>query len=155
MENQNQVQDQEVRYEKLKEDWEFYQGKVTVYANQFSGILWISDSGLKIDRLDEIINRKYDKVYVEYVKYENGEYVVVTRVFMKHYTMVELGKEENTDKLERVLDEYGMSKYTKKRVLKVVTEAINDGKVRIYIYPNRVTIETPKGEFVDFNYRKA
>ncbi|PMB77630.1 MAG: hypothetical protein C0177_02730 [Fervidicoccus fontis] len=155
MESQTQVQSQEVRYEKLKEGWEFYQGKVTVYANQFSKILWVSNSGIKVSKLDEIINRNYDKVYVEYFTYENGEYVVINRIYSQYYTIVELGKEKNIDKLERVLDEYGVSKYTKKRVLKIVKGAINDGKVRVYVYPNRVTIETPKGEFVDFNYRKA
>ncbi len=150
MENQNQ----EIRHEKLNEGWELYQGKVTIYANQFSNVLWLSNSGLSINQLDEIINRNYDKVYVEYVTYEN-EYVVITHVFKKHYTMVELGKVENINKLEKVLDEYGVSKYTKRRVLKVVKGVINDGKVRIYVYPDRITVETPGGQFIDFKYRKA
>jgi DNA-directed RNA polymerase subunit N (RpoN/RPB10) len=151
MENQNQ----EIRHEKLNDGLELYQGKVTIYANQFSNVLWLSNSGLSINQLDEIINRNYDKVYVEYVTYEKGEYVVITRVFKKYYTMVELAKVENINKLEKVLDEYGVSKYTKRRVLKVVKGVISDGKVRIYVYPNRITVETPRDQFIDFKYRKA
>ncbi len=152
MENQTT---QEIRYEVLNYGWEFYQGRVTVYANQFSKILWFSNSGLKIEQLGGIINRNYDKVYVEYVTYENGEYVIINRVYSQHYTIVEIGNEENIGKLESVLSEYGISKYTKKRVLKVVKETISGGRMKIYVYPNRVTVETPRGEFIDFKYRRA
>ncbi len=150
MENQTT---QEIRYEVLNYGWRFYQGKVTVYDNVNSKVLWVSDSATN-DTLRNIFSDYKSKVVVEH---KDGS-TIVTQWFRLESVEITMESEKGLEYLYQAMKVFKVSDYTRKRVRKAVLSLLDQNKAPVVYIDDKKIVVYPMGhreEGVEFRYFKA